>query len=121
MTEAQAAEKRRGPWPLPVIPERRRHMVAIHAHRHPRWPVMALAGLVMLLSLAVLVLAVYVGRFSDYVEGRGDYRDAETQRIEQSIDRAVCDILSEFPTGDERADRLRLRYGCTITTPEGTP
>jgi hypothetical protein len=106
---------RRGPWPLPVIPERRRcNAVAIHAHRHPRWPTFALAGLVCLLAIAIAVLAVYVGNLQDYVNGRGDYRDAEAARIEASIGQAVCDILREFPVGDARADRLRARYHCPI-------
>lgn len=112
--------ERRGPWPVPVVPERRRcSVVAIHAHRHPRWPTFALAGLVCLLAIAVAVLAVFVGNLQDYVNGRGEYRDAESARIEQSIGQAVCDILREFPADDLRADRLRIRYGCPIPPAPG--
>jgi hypothetical protein len=70
------------------------------------------------LTAAVLILTMYVRDLSGYVASRSDYRDAEAQRIEQSINRAVCDILREVPPGDERADRLRIRYGCpTPSTP----
>lgn len=50
--------------------------------------------------------------FQAFVEGRGEYRDRESHRLEALIDRVVCDILGEFPTGDPRADRLRERYDC---------
>ena len=120
--QPDAEPVRRGPWPLPVVPERRRcNVVAIHAHRHPRWPTFALAALVLLVMLAVVILTVFVGNLQAYVNGRGEYRDAEAQRIEARINMAVCDILREFPAGDARADRLRLRYECPIPDSVPTP
>lgn len=50
----------------------------------------------------------------EYVQGRGEFRDAEAERLGERIDRVVCDILGEFPAGDARADRLRVRYDCPI-------
>lgn len=59
----------------------------------------------------------------DFVDGRGKYRDREAERLEGLINRVVCDILGEIPVGNERADRLRLRYECPIpsSSEEGTP
>lgn len=88
-----------------------------HVHRLPGSVRVALAGLaaaVLLLAVAVGLMAVYVYQANLYVQGRGEYRDAEAQRIEDRIDGVVCDILGEFPAGDPRADRLRARYECPI-------
>jgi len=88
-----------------------------HVHRLPGSVRAALAGLAvvsLLLLVAVSLMAISVYQADQYVQGRGEYRDAEAQRMEQYIGQVVCDILAEFPAGDARADRLRGRYDCPI-------
>lgn len=86
-----------------------------HVHRLPGSVRAALGGLavaVLLLLIAVGLMASAVYSANQYVQGRGEYRDAEADRLDRRIDQVVCDILGEFPVGDERADRLRVRYDC---------
>ena len=88
-----------------------------HVHRLPGSVRAAIGGLavaVLLLLVAVGLMAGAVHQANQYVQGRGEYRDAEAARMEDRIDRVVCDILAEFPAGNERADRLRARYDCPI-------
>ena len=47
----------------------------------------------------------------EYIEGRGEYRDREAERLEQRIDRALCDLLSQLPAS-ALLDEVRARYGC---------
>lgn len=91
-----------------------------HVHRLPGSVRAAIGGLaiaVLMLLVAVSLMAIQVYQADQYVQGRGEFRDAEAARMERLIDRVVCDILAEFPTGNERADRLRARYECPIPTP----
>lgn len=120
------ADKRRSRifWPemgAKAPPQRRTD----HDHQPPNWIARAFVAfaLVHLLTVAaVVVVGAYAYQSYEYVQGRGAYRDAETSRVERLITRAVCDILSEFPTGDARADRLRARYDCPIPPgPEEVP
>lgn len=95
-----------------------------HVHRLPGSVRAALGGLVvavLLLLVAVGLMAVQVQQANQYVQGRGEYRDAEAARLEARIEQVVCDILGEFPTGNARADRLRVRYDCPIPTPTEAP
>lgn len=74
--------------------------------------------IVGLLGSVVLVLSYSqqtgdrLKMLEEYVQGRGEFRDAESERLEAFVNRVVCDILGEFPAGDPRADRLRERYNC---------
>ena len=93
----------------------------MHVHRLPgsvRAAVFGLSAAVLLLAVALGLMAVYVYQAHQYVQGRGQYRDAQAARIEQAateeVRQAACDILGEFPAGDARADRLRVRYDCPI-------
>lgn len=93
-----------------------------HVHRLPasvRLALIGLTGAVFLLIVALGLTAIYVYQANQYVQGRGEFRNAEATRIEDRIDRVVCDILGEFPAGEPRADRLRARYDCPI--PEAAP
>jgi hypothetical protein len=96
--------------------------VPAHVHRlagSVRWALAGLVAAVALLLVAVGLMAVYVHQANQYVQGRGEYRNAEAARLDDRIDQVVCDILGEFPAGEPRADRLRVRYDCPI--PETTP
>lgn len=101
-----------------------------HKHRQPRLILSTLLVAIVGLALAVSLLFVYAFRVEerllqteDYIAGRGEYRDAEADRLDRRIDTVVCDILGEFPAGDARADRLRTRYECPIPDrpTEGAP
>lgn len=88
-----------------------------HYHRPPKWIARCIVGLFVLgaLNLSGLTMSlIYDMQQQEYIEGRGEYRDAQTDRIENLISTVVCDILGEFPAGDARADRLRVRYDCPI-------
>lgn len=94
-----------------------------HKHRQPRLILGALLVAIVGLAVAVSLLFVYAFRteerllaLEEFVAGRGEYRDEEADRLEDLIDQVVCDILAEFPAGNERADRLRVRYECPIPT-----
>lgn len=69
-----------------------------------------LAAVVGLLC-AVGTLTYFVYQQQQYVEGRGEYRDAETQRLQQRITDAVCDLLDQLPEGG-LLERPRDKYGC---------
>jgi hypothetical protein len=98
-------KRRRGPWPEPIVVERRRlPAVGEHHHRQPRWPLVSLAVAVLGLTVAVMVLAFYAAAFAEY-------RERETTRIEGDVGQAVCDVLDRLSAGS-RLDPVRVQYGC---------
>lgn len=85
-----------------------------HVHRLPKVVRLALSGLVFavfLLLVAVGFLTVYVHQANQYVQGRGEYRDRETARLEEQIRTSICDLLDQLPEGG-LLDRPREKYGC---------
>lgn len=85
-----------------------------HDHRPPSWERRAIILLAVGLTLCLVGLgvgAIYLFQAHQYIEGRGEYRDAETQRLEQRITDAVCDLLDQLPAGG-LLERPRSKYGC---------
>ena len=80
----------------------------------PRWLVRAVIGLAAmsaLLLVGIVVGAVYVYQQQQFIEGRGELRDQENERLNQRINDAICDLLDQLPEG-ELLDRPRGKYGC---------
>lgn len=110
MTDTPPA-RRRGPYPEPLVVERRRTVFGEHTHRQPRWPIVSLAVLVLVQTVAIVVLAFYVVDFQAYVSGRGEYRDREAARQEERMRRGLCDLLDTLPVSP-LLDEARRKYGC---------
>lgn len=56
----------------------------------------------------------------EYVQGRGAYRDAEAERLQQQIIEGLCDLLDQLPASP-LLDVPRQKYGCgpgTTASPE---
>jgi hypothetical protein len=109
----RASDRARLAWPDEMPPE-----CSEPAYRLPRSTRRILTALVLAvvaLLLAVGTLTVFVYRQQQYVEGRGEYRDAESARMEaesqERIRRAMCDLLDTLPEGG-LLDRPRAKYGC---------
>ena len=71
-----------------------------HDHRPPRWIVRALAGVTITLLLviaAVAVAGVFIWQQQLYVQGRGEYRDQESARLEEMIRVRMCSLLDALP------------------------
>jgi hypothetical protein len=73
--------------------------------------VVVVLGLVAGIVIVYAALTVRVSDLEEYVEGRGQARDAENARQDQRIDDAVCDVLDRLPTGSS-LDPVRAQYGC---------
>lgn len=89
-----------------------------HYHRPPKWIARCIIGLLILgvLNLSGLSLSLlYDVRQQQYIEGRGEYRDREAARMkvdsEESLRRAMCDLLDQFPEGGW-LERPRMKYDC---------
>jgi len=89
-----------------------------HVHRLPKVVRLALVGLTVSMFLALVGIGLMAGavyQANQYVQGRGEYRDREAVRMEQeteeSIRRAMCDLLDQLPEGG-LLDRPRVKYGC---------
>lgn len=105
------SEHRRGPWPEPLDPDKPPAPPLEHSHRQPRSPWIVTWVAVALLAVAVGLLTVYVVRFNDYVQGRGQARDAENQRLQEQIHEGMCDLLDQLPASAV-LDGPRRKYGC---------
>jgi hypothetical protein len=107
--------QRRGPWPEPIVAERRRNrpLIPEHSHRQARWPVIILAATQILLTIAVVFLVFYVVDLAQY-------RAEETDRIEREVRSSVCDVLDRLTAG-ERLDPVREEYGCGSGLPPAPP
>lgn len=116
MTADPRGRRSRRAWPLrdtgPDIPE--------HDHGFADLPriIWGLVALVVALTLAVALLGAawirqqtYNDQMRDYLSGRGEQRDRETQQLEQRITDAVCDLLDQLPEGGLLV-RPREKYGC---------
>lgn len=87
---------------------------AQHEHEIPRgWVVLAAGFGLILAGLAIVVTLQLVRDIQqqNYIEGRGQQRDAENERLNQRINDAICDLLDQLPEGD-LLDRPREKYGC---------
>jgi len=73
--------------------------------------VVVVLGLLAGIVIVYAALTVRVGQLEEYVEGRGQLRDAETARQDQRITGAVCDVLDQLPAGG-RLDAVRDQYRC---------
>lgn len=89
-----------------------------HVHRLPTSVRLALVGLTAAVFLALVglgLMASAVYQADQYVQGRGEYRDRETARVEREtrdrIRAAICDLLDQLPEGG-LLDRPRAKYGC---------
>lgn len=71
----------------------------------------AMVGLVVILAAIVAMLTSYVFQQQQYIEGRGEQRDAENERLNQRINDSICDLLDQLPEGG-LLDRPRQKYGC---------
>jgi hypothetical protein len=85
-----------------------------HTHELPaalrsRYRMLMLAVVALLLAVGTLTYFVY--QQQQYVQGRGEYRDAEAQRLEESFRRGICDLLDQLPSG-ALLDRPRAKYDC---------
>ena len=101
-------------WADPMDQEPPTATAPTHSHRLPGSVRLAMAGLVaavLLLAVAVGFLTVYVYQANQYVQGRGEFRDAETARLEEQIRRSICDLLDQLPEGG-LLDRPRAKYDC---------
>lgn len=98
-------------WPQPATSD------ADYAamYRHKRRVHLLLGIAVLVLALAVATLTFFVYQQQLYIEGRGEYRDAEARRVEteskERIRRAMCDLLDTLPEGG-LLDLPRAKYGC---------
>lgn len=111
-------ERSRQAWPDEMLPG-----PPVHEHKLPGVVRLGLAGLsiaLLLLAVAVGLMAIYVYQANQYVQGRGDYRDAEAQRLEQEATersrRSTCDLLDQLPA-TALLDRVRAKYQCGPGTP----
>lgn len=85
-----------------------------HTHELPRTLltiIKCLVGAVVALLLVAGMLTYYVMRQQQYIEGRGEFRDRESARLQQEITNAVCDLLDQLPEGG-LLERPRDKYGC---------
>jgi len=85
-----------------------------HVHRLPKVVRLALVGLTVAVFLALVgigLMASAVYQANQYVQGRGEFRDREQQRLEEQIRRSTCDLLDQLPQGG-LLDRPRVKYGC---------
>lgn len=81
---------------------------------------MALAGLLAAVALALLwllCLTVYVWQAGQYAQGRGSYRDAETERLEEQMRESVCDVLGTLPADESELRDARVKYRCGPVAP----
>lgn len=90
-----------------------------HTHRLPggvRAAILGLGAAVLLLLIAVGLMASAVYQANQYVEGRGEFRDREADRIEQAaideVRRAACDILAALPADGAVLDQVRAQFDC---------
>jgi hypothetical protein len=75
-----------------------------HTHRQTRAPVITA-------YVAIVLLAIQSAYIFVYVLDRGQARDEELRRIDERINRSVCDLLDQLPEGG-LLDRPRQKYGC---------
>jgi hypothetical protein len=103
----------RKPRQVPDIPEGA--SAPTHSHRLPRIVAGCLAGLIavnVLVLTGLALLATFVYQDHEYVQGRGEYRDQETDRLEEEIRQGKCDLLDGLPADSRVLDRLRQENGC---------
>lgn len=91
---------------------------ASHTHRLPKAVRLAFIGLVAAVFLVLIglgLMAVQVYKANQYVQGRGEFRDAEAARMEaessERIRQAMCDLLDQLPEGG-LLERPRAKYDC---------
>jgi hypothetical protein len=108
---AEPPRRSRLAWPQKEAPAPEQAEIPPHRHRSARrqWAAIVVLYLVLALNTYLVILNY------QYVLGRGQYRDAEAQRIEQEnterVRIAVCDVLDHLPAGG-LLDPTRTEYGC---------
>lgn len=97
---------------IPTVPTLRAHRPLSRVVR----AALVLLVVAQMLTLAGLGLAAaFIYQQQQYIEGRGEYRDREAERMEEQwqerFRRGQCDMLDNLPEGAV-LDRLRDRYDC---------
>lgn len=89
-----------------------------HSHPFPKSIVLLVTICLVGLLAGVVLAAVQVHRtnarlaaLEEYVQGRGEFRDREADRLEERIRRGLCDLLDQLPAYPD-LDRPRQKYGC---------
>jgi len=93
----------------------RRHTRTDHDHQVPRplrFALVALTLMVLVLACCVWGLGVAVLRADEYVKGRGEYRDAETARMQQELNDLACGMLDTLPADEPLLHPMRDKYHC---------
>ena len=98
-----------------------------HTHRLPR-TLLAMIGICIIGLLAAVVLVLLyaqnvdhrLGRLEQYVQGRGEFRDQEQQRLEEQLRRSTCDLLDQLPEGGLLV-QPRQKYHCGPGIPRAKP
>lgn len=92
----------------------------VDGHVHRIKPAVAvLLGVCIVGLLAGIVLSYMQAQaterrlavLEEYIEGRGQYRDAEADRLEARIAEGICDLLEQLPQ-TALLDEVRGKYGC---------
>lgn len=119
MTDEKPRRSRHA-WPEKPAPPR--EVTPAHSHRQPRLPWAITYACLALIVVAVSLLTFYMVRFNEYVEGRGQYRDAEAARQQEEYAelnrQTACALLDGLPQGP-LLDPLRERFGCGPGIPIG--
>jgi hypothetical protein len=117
MTHAatEKPSRSRQAWPNAEEPE---YASVLHSHDMPPWlrrAMLAIGGLMLLFSVGLGCLTYYVYLDHEYVQGRGQFRDAEAIRVQarttEQIRQAMCDLLGGLPAGP-LLDPKRTEYDC---------
>lgn len=86
-----------------------------HDHDLPGSLLAMLTVVIVGLAAAIVIVAVAADRrvsaLEEYVAGRGVQRDAENQRLNDRLDRSLCNLLDRLPAYPD-LESARAEYGC---------
>ena len=97
------------PGPLSVAGVGAGHTHELPSALRQRYRLLLLAVVALLLAVGTLTYFVY--QQQQYIQGRGEQRDRENERLQEQIRRSTCDLLDQLPEGG-LLDRPRQKYGC---------
>jgi hypothetical protein len=86
-----------------------------HTHELPkalRSRYRLLMAAVVALVIAVGLLSVFVYQQQQYIEGKGEQRDRENARLEETQRDGFCDLLDTLPADVPSLERARERFRC---------
>lgn len=86
-----------------------------HTHELPkalrsRYRMLMVAVVALLLAVGTLTFFVYQQQL--YMEGKGEQRDRENARLEETLRDAFCDLLDTLPADVPSLERARERFHC---------